>query len=112
MTGIIKTNEGSSVFHLSGAYPTDRRVVKGDEHYHIAGSSYYISTCIFDYKPVVLLFDVDGDGLLLQAVECVSSSPARPSGMYAPPSAPDPSCTRYMTASSVPHPFCLHAHPL
>ena len=88
VTGVIKTDDGSRVVHLSGAYPTDRRTVEGDQYYDLTGPTYYLSTIGVTYRPVILLFDVDADGLLMQAVETVESSPAKPSGMYVHPSPP------------------------
>ena len=78
VTGIIKSDDGSSAVQLSSYYKDDRRIEKGDEHYAAAGPSYYAATTVQTYKPAVFIFDVEEDGLLLQAVDCINSVPVTP----------------------------------
>lgn len=83
--GVIKTDEGSRVVHLSNYFKSDRRIVKKDEAYEESGLSYFAAVTDKVSKPAIFLFDVDSDGFLLQAVETIKSRPIT-DGMCAPPS--------------------------
>ena len=65
LTGMIMTDEGDRSVHLSGFRPDDNR----------DSNSFYASTSKQLHKAVIFLFDVESDGLLLQAVDNAAHHP-------------------------------------
>ena len=65
VTGMIMTDDGDKSVHLSGFRPNDDRDAE----------SFYASTSKQLHKAVIFLFDVESNGLLLQAVDNAAHRP-------------------------------------